>query len=224
VTARQNTRSARGKLSCVSQTGAARGRPPDPDIEPRVLEATLELYGEVGWARLNLDIVARRAKVGKAALYRRWPTKEALMAAVFAARAPSPESLDTGSLRGDLLAVATGMIERLLSPGGLAVMRAHVEAKIYPDLLGSSVRKLRREQINVGRQIVLRAIDRGELPAGTSPALILDAVSGTIQHHFLVTSNDRLAEFEAESNQYAERVVDFILAAAKYRPVVEPES
>lgn len=59
--------------------------------------------------------------------------------------------------------------------------------------------------------------------AGVSPALILDAISGTIQHHFLVTPNDRLAEFEAESDQYAERVVDFILAAAEYRPVVEPE-
>ncbi|NEA30992.1 TetR/AcrR family transcriptional regulator [Streptomyces sp. SID13031] len=208
----------------MSQTGATRGRPPDPDIELRVLEATLELYGEVGWARLNLDIVARRAKVGKAALYRRWPTKEDLMAAVFAARAPSPQSLDTGALRGDLLAVAIDMIERLFSPDGLAFMRAHVEAKIYPELIGNSVEKLRREQTDIGRQIVLRGIDRGELPAGTSPALILDAISGTIQHHFLATPNDRLAEFEAESHQYAERVVDFILAAAKYRPVVGPAS
>ncbi len=97
-------------------------------------------------------------------------------------------------------------------------MRSHLEAKIHPELFGTSVQKLRREQTNIGREIVFRAIDRGEIPAGTSPALILDAVSGTIQHRFLVTPNDRLDEFKADSKQYAERVVDFVLAAAKYRP------
>ena len=56
---------------------ATRGRPADPDIEQRVLAAALTVYGEVGWAGFTLDRVARRAPVGKAALYRRWPSKGA---------------------------------------------------------------------------------------------------------------------------------------------------
>ncbi|MGW0590086.1 TetR family transcriptional regulator [Streptosporangium sp. NPDC002607] len=51
-----------------------RGRPPDPDLEARVHAAALDLYGEVGWAGFSLDLVARRARVGKAALYSRWGT------------------------------------------------------------------------------------------------------------------------------------------------------
>jgi hypothetical protein len=80
------------------------------------------------------------------------------------------------------------------------------------------VRGDRREQTRSGREIILRAIDRGEIPIGTSPALILDAVAGTVQHHYLMTPAHKLAELEANRSQYVERVVDFVLTAAGHRP------
>ncbi len=132
-------------------TRPGKGRRSDPDIEPRVLAATLELYGEVGWARLNLDMVARRAGVGKAALYRRWSTMEELIAAALASRMEAPEALDTGSLRGDLLALATTILERTVTADGLVDLRSVVEAKIYPEVFGQALESQRREQIRVGR-------------------------------------------------------------------------
>jgi hypothetical protein len=62
---------------------------------------------------------------------------------------------------------------------------------------------------------VPRALERGELPAGTSPAFLVDAVLGMIEHQFLITPNDRMDQFEAESRQHAEQVVDFVLVAAQ---------
>jgi AcrR family transcriptional regulator len=203
--------------------GPHRGRPADPEIEARVLATTLELYREVGWARLNLDLVARRASVGKAALYRRWPTKEQLITAALAARIPPPDVFDTGSLRGDLLAVAHLTLQQALDGSGLIDIRLSLEEKIYPEMFGETLARIGREQIQSARNIVLRAIDRGELPAGTSPAMVLDAVAGTIKHHYLMTPVDRRDALRADSTSYVERVVDFVLTAAGHRnPLKNP--
>src|SRR3954451_6894721 len=94
-------------------TGAgSRGRPADPDIERRVVAAALMVYGEVGWAGFTLDAVARRAPVGKAALYRRWPTKEALLLAAFEYLA-EPLELDAEpvSLREGLIYIAGQVVD-----------------------------------------------------------------------------------------------------------------
>ncbi|MEU6371568.1 TetR/AcrR family transcriptional regulator [Streptomyces sp. NPDC046909] len=196
-----------------------RGRRADPDIEPRVLSTTIEVYAEVGWAGFTMDMVARRSGVGKAALYRRWPTKEKLILAALASRLrKEPKFFDTGSLRGDLLLVATMMLEEYFGSEGLLQVRAMIEAKLYPDLFGHAVEDLDRQGTQVGREIVLRAVERGELPRDTSPALILDAVAGTIIHHVLMTPVARLPELKANSANYAERVVDFVLSAAGYEP------
>lgn len=62
-------------------TGAPRrGRPRDPLLDDRALQATLDVFGEKGWTGLTYDEVAARAKVGKSSLYLRWPTKERLLA------------------------------------------------------------------------------------------------------------------------------------------------
>lgn len=55
------------------------GRPRNPDLEQRVHDAVIEIYCQVGWPALTFDAVARRAGVGKSALYLRWPTKERLV-------------------------------------------------------------------------------------------------------------------------------------------------
>ena len=195
-----------------------RGRRADPDIEPRVLATTIEVYAEVGWAGFTMDMVVRRAGVGKAALYQRWPTKEKLIVAALASRLVSAGVFDTGSLRGDLLAVTNAALARFFAPDGVVRLRAMIEAKIYPELFGQAVEDLKREETRIGREIVLRAVERGELPPDASPALILDAVAGTLTQHVLMTPADKMPALEANSARYAERVVDFVLSAAEHRP------
>jgi AcrR family transcriptional regulator len=201
------------------------GRPPDPDLESRVYAATLDLYAEVGWARFSLDILARRARVGKAALYSRWGSKEELIVAALAdLHKDKPQQVETGSLRSDLLTMARHILDDLLAHDGLVVLRALVDAKVYPELFGREMERMNRRRTRVGRSIVLRAIDRGELAQGTSPALILDAVGGILINHVLSTPADRLPALAETAAAYTERIVDFVLTAAHYRPnVADPQ-
>ncbi|MFE4498450.1 TetR/AcrR family transcriptional regulator [Rhodococcus sp. NPDC056743] len=196
---------------------SGRGRPSDPNIEARILSATLELYGDLGWARLNLDIIARHAKVGKAALYRRWQTKEQIMTAALRSTKMTVTDFDTGTLRGDLVAIGQVTVERLLGEYGSARMRAMIDAKIFPELFEGDIAEFRNESIIGGRETIFRAIERGEIAKGTSPALILDAVAGTIEHHFLMTPMSKLKEFEFGADEYVESVVDLVLGGIKFR-------
>jgi AcrR family transcriptional regulator len=201
----------------TTPAGPGRGRRADPDIEPRVLNTTIEVYGEVGWAGFTMDLVARRASVGKAALYRRWPTKESLIVAALTFNLPhGPEFFDTGTLRGDLLALADMILTRYLSSRGIVHTRAMIEAKLYPDLFGQAVEEMGKRGRRMAREIVFRAVERGELPRDASPALILDSLAGTIIHHVLMTPLEKLPALQENSGTYAERVVDFVLSAATH--------
>ncbi|MGW6658930.1 TetR/AcrR family transcriptional regulator [Rhodococcus sp. NPDC055024] len=195
---------------------SGRGRPSDPEIEARLLSATLELYGDLGWARLNLDLIARHAKVGKAALYRRWQTKEQIMTAALRSSKMSVADFDTGTLRGDLVAIGQVTVERLLGEHGSARMRAMIDAKIFPELFEGDIAEFRNESIVGGRETIFRAIERGEISKGTSPALILDAVAGTIEHRFLMTPMSKIKEFESSADKYIESVVDLVLGGLKF--------
>src|SRR5579859_7628960 len=87
------------------------GRPRAEDRTPAILEAAKELMGEVGYDRLRIQDVADRAGAGLATLYRRWPTKQALVADAicYHAEALLPPVLDDP--RADLLAVYRALTE-----------------------------------------------------------------------------------------------------------------
>lgn len=203
-------------MSEASQ-GRSRGRPADPDIDARVLQAGVELFAEVGWKAFNLDGVARRAKVGKAALYRRWPSKEKLIMDALEQLALPAVEFDTGTLRGDLLALGRYILEVNLSATGLTGLRAAIEAKRDPGVFGDRLEQMVRQQVTIGRTMIGRAVERGEVPAGTSSWLVFNALMGTIQNRVLMTPADRLPALEKEGDEVVEAVVDFVLAAVHHR-------
>jgi AcrR family transcriptional regulator len=88
----------------------AAGRPRDPALDAAILDATQDLLIEHGFAATTVEAVARAAGTGKAAVYRRWPSKiDLVIAAVQALQSP-PSVPDTGTLRGDLLECATHFV------------------------------------------------------------------------------------------------------------------
>lgn len=184
----------------------------------RVHAAALDLYGEVGWAGFSFDVLARRARVGKAALYTRWGSKERLIVDALTAWLQQ-EPLDTrsGSLRAQLIRMAAGTLDSYLTPKGLVYLRAQIEARVYPELFGQALERFQRERIKAGRAIVLDAIARGELPEGTSPALVLDAVAGMLTNHFLSTPISQMPALVERKDRYAEETVDFVLTMVGYR-------
>ena len=99
-----------------------RGRPRDPQRRQAILDAALALVAEVGYDRTTVDAIATRAGVSKPTLYRRWPhgKPELVADAIRERRAETGHTPDTGSLRGDLLALVAIQTGQLLDDIHLA--------------------------------------------------------------------------------------------------------
>jgi len=194
----------------VQKSTIAGSRPRvEGDREDQILEATLELLLDVGYDRLTLDAVARRARASKATLYRRWEDKPSLVvdAMVRAKHAPHVESHDTGSLRGDLVTTfcgahgmgrneATGMLGSVITAlsSDPEFARRFREAFIAP-------------KVQVSRDIYQRAIDRGEIPADVDIEIIAPALAGILLHRSFVMG-------VLPDDETVERVIDHVILPA----------
>ena len=87
------------------------GRPMSPVIDDLLLTATQDLLIEEGFERMTMDVVAKRCGASKATIYRRWPSKTALVVAAATALFTAPELPDTGDLREDLLACGRAYVQ-----------------------------------------------------------------------------------------------------------------
>ena len=83
--------------------GSDRGRPRDPGVDQAILVATIQLLSEVGYTRVTVAEVARRAGVSKPAIYRRWAQKSQLVVEAMVTQMPTRVPPDTGSTAEDLL-------------------------------------------------------------------------------------------------------------------------
>ncbi|CAN5328450.1 TetR/AcrR family transcriptional regulator [soil metagenome] len=142
------------------------GRKRDHTRDPEILDAALDVLAETGYEGMTIDMVAARAKAGKATLYRRWSSKSDLVLdAVACMKSIDPELPDTGTLRGDLIA--------MIKPPNLrdAERKLNVMAGIIsmiartPSLADAAYGALVEPRVNANRQLMQRAIDRGEIAA-----------------------------------------------------------
>jgi AcrR family transcriptional regulator len=155
----------------------------DRSLDLAILDAALAGVAEVGYDRLSMDDVASRAGVGKAAIYRRWPSKAVVVADAIAhwrRRLGPVEPPNTGSLRGDIDALVAAAPElndvnshmiRVVVGVATAAMHDPVLAATLDDLVLSTPRQ-------VVRTVLDQAVARGEIPAGRDLSLIPDALLG----------------------------------------------
>jgi AcrR family transcriptional regulator len=177
--------------------------------EEEILDATLTQLLEVGYDRLTLDRVAEHAHASKATLYRRWAGKQSLVVDALtrshrAAQLPRP---DTGTLRGDLVALFTGAggLASQMSTGILGVVVTALQ--IDPDFAEEFRAKFLAPKSAVMRDIYRRAADRGELSPDADPALLGPALAGILLHRALLLG-------EPITPPLVERVVDQIILPA----------
>lgn len=145
------------------------GRKRDHTRDPEILDAALEVLAETGYDGMTIDMVAARAKAGKATLYRRWPSKAELVIDAVACmkrgdldHAALP---DTGTLRGDLIAmIKPHSIEdgerKLKLMAGLMSMLARA-----PELAEAANAAIVEPRAEANRILMRRAVDRGEISA-----------------------------------------------------------
>jgi len=186
------------------------GRPRDPRVDRRVADAAITLFGEAGWAGFSVEAVAKRAGVGKASIYLRWPTKQALLVEALRLRVGNIDEVDTGSLREDLVRLARQILDLYLGDAGRAALRLGLEGDLIPGL-AEQLGALRTSEVLAARAIVRRGIGRGEIPEGTSITLLLDTLIGGATTHVQSTPKDRLDALRADADRYAGQLVDFLL-------------
>ncbi|MFJ9818110.1 TetR/AcrR family transcriptional regulator [Streptomyces sp. NPDC101151] len=195
--------------------GTGSGRPRDPDLDRRIADAAVEIFGQEGWSSFSVEAVARRAGVGKASVYRRWSSKEALLAEALATRLDVITDVDTGSVRGDLVQLVRQLLELYGGEHGRAALRLGIEAELIPGL-AQRYAEVTRDQIRAVRTIVRRGIERGELPKQTSATHLLDVLCGGSMNHAMatrLTPSDVLRPRPGRECPYAERFVEFVLAS-----------
>lgn len=190
------------------------GRPRDPEVDRRIARAALDLFGDAGWAGFAMETVARRAGVGKASLYLRWNSKEALLTDALTASLPHVSDVDTGTLHGDLVELATQILDVYAGPSSRAALRLMLEAATIPGI-AEHYSATRKAQIEAARGIVRRGIARGELPAATSVTLLLDTVIGGAMMHALTTLADGGAAPGTDPAVQARRLVGFLLTTVR---------
>jgi AcrR family transcriptional regulator len=145
------------------------GRKRDHSRDPEILDAALDVLAETGYDGMTIDMVAARAKAGKATLYRRWPSKAHLVLDAVACMKKSDydaETLpDTGTLRGDLVAmikphsIEDGERKMQIMAGVMSMLSRDPD---LADVVNAAIVEPRAE---VNRLFMNRAIARGEIAA-----------------------------------------------------------
>ncbi|MEZ0095662.1 TetR/AcrR family transcriptional regulator [Streptacidiphilus sp. EB129] len=152
------------------------------DVTDAIRAAVFEELAATGYGRLSIEAVARRAGVGKTAVYRRWRSKLPMVIDVVSEVASLGLALpDTGSLQNDL---------RMFVHVVARVLRHPLAAQIVPDLLAEAARNpeiaetlataLREAQRDSSAALVRKAVERGELPADVDHDLALDLIAGPL--------------------------------------------
>jgi len=182
------------------------GRPRNVNYDQVIIDTTMTILLEEGYAGLTIDAVAGRANVGRPTIYRRWPSKAALVVAALARSTGPAPAPDTGSVRADLLAVQHHQV---------ALMNSVWFRRIIPGLTadlttGPEPQPCLSEYVGPRQRSAWDALDRGvqrgELRPDIDYAFICDLLTGPLFYQALV----RGERLEPDA---AEQTVDVVLAA-----------
>lgn len=150
-----------------------------PRKQQEIFDATLRLVAERGYDGLTIEGVAEASGVNKTTIYRWWPSKPALLgAALVEADLLGFDPPDTGSLRGDLIAVVEGIAGLLTRPPSRDIAVAALGAAVrHPEL---DARHFFADRLSRERELFDRAVRRGELSPETDPMLVIDLLAGAV--------------------------------------------
>jgi AcrR family transcriptional regulator len=155
--------------------------------EAELLAVTLELLQEHGYDRLSLDAVATTARASKATLYRRWPTKAQLvMAAFIEGTRQAAVDPDTGTLRGDLLALGEQILAHVSTHAGT------IRAVLVEVSRNAELNAIMQEQFLAQRKALMahlfaRAVDRAEIDAAAISEDLWDVLPGYLIFRSVLT-------------------------------------
>lgn len=195
------------------------GRKRDHSRDPEILDAALAVLAETGYDAMSMDMVAARAKAGKATLYRRWPSKADLVidavSCMKQAQSRIEDLPDTGTLRGDLVALirphSMEDAERKMRVMGAVVSMLSRE----PGLADAVNEAITEPRARLNRALIERAIARGEV----SPEVDVDTVAHISPS---MTAYRTLVQRKPVDREFLIGLIDGVVLPALGLPAGEP--
>ena len=188
-------------MTVADAAPAARGRPADPHLEGRFVDAALEILTARGYRALTTAAVAQTVGASTASLYRRWPSKRALVADVARTLARGAlDDLDTGTVAGDLRELITRK-RRLFDRVGTALIALLAESAHDAQLREILQQDVLHEVTAQLHDILARAVAREEIPepAPQTAATLALVLTGTaLMQHALAPGASPVPAVEAE--------------------------
>ncbi|MFF9205568.1 TetR/AcrR family transcriptional regulator [Streptomyces sp. NPDC014986] len=177
----------------AAHTQAAASRRRGAVLERAILDAALEQLSTVGWNGLTMEGVAAGAQTGKAAVYRRWPSKEDLVADALRAGLPRFGAVpDLGGVREDLLDLCRRARDAMFSPSGFAVRSVihecdtaqaeHFHTVIFEGVIEPTLEML--------REVIERGIERGEVRADAANGFVFDVIPAMMMYRSKVCASE----------------------------------
>jgi AcrR family transcriptional regulator len=180
-------------------------------VTAAITSAMFDQLAEIGYARMSMDAVARRAGVGKAAVYRRWSSKQAMLIDLVGASILQhlPEVPDTGSLAGDVRGFLDVIVEQLADPRVKRIaLDVLVETTRVPELATALHDVVEKPRRTTAAAILTRAVERGELSADIDRDVGLDLLVSPLLLRLLRTD-------EQMDDAYLSRLAGAIVAGLK---------
>jgi AcrR family transcriptional regulator len=184
------------------------GRPRSERAHEAILEAALELLVEEGFSRMTIEAVATRAGVGKATIYRRWPSKAELVAeAVAGMKDHQLSAVDTGDVREDLFQLGRQALKSKDATEVTDVMVKLMAARArYPELQEAFLRQVIEPRRRIVAETLRRGVARGEIRQDIDVDLAMDVILGLLSYRSMVSA--RHAGIDAASLR---RLIDVVL-------------
>jgi AcrR family transcriptional regulator len=192
------------------------GRPRSEQAHQAILAATIELLPEHGLNGLSIEAVAAKAGVGKTTIYRRWSSKEELIADALALIRPPGPPPDQGSLIADLKVLVGAQRERLAgTPIPRIVPRLLGESSGDPELHALFVERALEPIREILRELVRRATERGELRADLDSEAVVDMLHAIPVYRVLLTDGDIGDEIVSVPERYVPLLLQGLGPAAQ---------
>ncbi|GGX31068.1 TetR/AcrR family transcriptional regulator [Streptomyces chryseus] len=185
VTSRWTTAAAKVQPVALRRRG--------PVLERAILESALEQLSTVGWNALTMEGVAAGAQTGKAAVYRRWPSKEDLVADALRAGMPVlDEAPDRGCIREDLYQLCRQMRGAMYSKPGFALRSVLYEcdSEVAERFHAMIVQRVIEPSNRLFREVVRRGIDRGDVRPDATSDLVFDVIPGLMMYRSKVCGSE----------------------------------
>lgn len=198
-----------------------RGRPRSDAAERAILRAGARLLAERGVRRTSMEAIAVAARVSKATIYRRWPSKDALVLDLIAGAVEDVDAATDGALpgpadaRADLLAWVRAGLEAGRTPAGDALQHLVRRAAEDPALAANLTRRLLRRHRERFSAIVERGVRARQIRPHLDVDTLLDLLSGPVLYRHLLDVTPRPA---ADAEERARTIVDLVWPGIRAQP------